>query len=61
MAKVAYVGLPAHGHMNSSLPVIKELVDRGHEVFYYNGETFRAKVIPTGARFMRLPPEPQCA
>lgn len=55
MAKIAYVGLPAHGHTNPTLPVMKELVRRGHDVYYYNAESFRAKVSPTGVHFRPLP------
>ena len=55
MAKIAYVGLPAHGHTNPTLPVMKELVQRGHEVHYYNAESFRAKLEPTGVVFQPLP------
>jgi MGT family glycosyltransferase len=55
MAKIAYVGLPAHGHTNPTLPVMKELVRRGHEVDYYNAESFRAKLAPTGVNFQPLP------
>lgn len=55
MAKIAYVGLPAHGHTNPTLPVMKELVDRGHHVLYYNAESFRDKLAPTGVDFRPLP------
>lgn len=55
MAKIAYVGLPAHGHTNPTLPVMKELVHRGHEVLYYNAAAFRNKVAPTGVDFRDLP------
>lgn len=55
MAKIAYVGLPAHGHTNPTLPVMKELVERGHEVLYYNAEWFRDKVEPTGVTYRPLP------
>jgi MGT family glycosyltransferase len=55
MAKIAYVGLPAHGHTNPTLPVMKELVRRGHEMLYYNAETFREKLMPTGVDFRPLP------
>lgn len=55
MAKIAYVGLPAHGHTNPTLPVMKELVERGHELLYYNAEWFRAKLAPTGVTFRPLP------
>ena len=57
MAKIAYIGIPAHGHTNPTLPVMRELVERGHDVLYYNGESFRAKVEPTGVAF-RSYPEP---
>jgi MGT family glycosyltransferase len=55
MAKIAYVGLPAHGHTNPTVPVVKDLVQRGHEVVYYNAESFRSKVRPTGVEFRSLP------
>jgi hypothetical protein len=55
MPKIAYIGLPAHGHTNPTLPVMKELVERGHEVLYYNAEWFRAKVEPTGVTYRPLP------
>jgi hypothetical protein len=57
MAKIAYIGIPAHGHTNPTLPVVKELIARGHEILYYNAESFRAKVEPTGVDF-RAYPEP---
>ncbi|MEM7799165.1 MAG: macrolide family glycosyltransferase [Chloroflexota bacterium] len=55
MAKIAYVGLPAHGHTNPTLPVVKGLIEQGHEVLYYNGEDFREKLKPTGVDFRPLP------
>jgi MGT family glycosyltransferase len=57
MAKIAYIGIPAHGHTNPTLPVVQELIQQGHEVLYYNAEPFRAKVSPTGVDF-RAYPEP---
>lgn len=55
MARIAYVGLPAHGHTNPTLPVMKALVEARHEVIYYNAESFREKVAPTGVDFRALP------
>ncbi|MCG8347312.1 MAG: hypothetical protein MI924_05965 [Chloroflexales bacterium] len=55
MAKIAYVGLPAHGHTNPTLPVMKELVQHGHTVLYYNAAFFQEKVTPTGVDFRALP------
>ncbi|HEX2620584.1 MAG TPA: macrolide family glycosyltransferase [Phototrophicaceae bacterium] len=57
MAKIAYIGIPAHGHTNPTLPVMKELRERGHEVLYYNTASFQTKVEPTGVDF-RPYPEP---
>lgn len=55
MAKIAYVGLPAHGHTNPTLPVMKALVQNGHTVLYYNAESFRDKISPTGVDYRALP------
>jgi MGT family glycosyltransferase len=55
MARIAYVGLPAHGHTNPTLPIMKALVARGHQVRYYNAAAFRAKLAPTGVDFIPLP------
>lgn len=57
MAKIVYLGIPAHGHTNPTLPVVRELVARGHDVLYYNAESFRNKIEPTGVDF-RAYPEP---
>lgn len=57
MAKIIYVGIPAHGHTNPTLPVVQELVARKHTVLYYNSVSFRSKIEPTGVDF-RPYPEP---
>lgn len=57
MAKIIYVGLPAHGHTNPTLPVVHELIKRGHDVIYYNAASFQTKLTPTGVDF-RAYPEP---
>jgi MGT family glycosyltransferase len=56
MAKVAFFGLPAHGHTNPSLPVVRELVRRGESVTYYSNEAFRGAIESTGARFRAYDP-----
>lgn len=55
MSKIAYVGLPAHGHTNPTVPVMRELVARGHEVLYYNAPSFAPKLASTGVDFRALP------
>jgi MGT family glycosyltransferase len=55
MAKIAYIGIPAHGHTNPTLALVQELTARGHHILYYNAESFRAKVEPTGVDFRAYP------
>ncbi|MGE3513028.1 MAG: macrolide family glycosyltransferase [Vicinamibacterales bacterium] len=55
MARIVYVGVPAHGHTNPTIGVVKRLVARGHEVLYYNAEPFRPKLAGTGVEFHAYP------
>jgi MGT family glycosyltransferase len=56
MANIIFTGTPAHGHVNPTLAVVKELIARGHHVVYYNAEEFRSKIESTGAEFRAYPP-----
>jgi MGT family glycosyltransferase len=49
MAHVLVVGVAAHGHTHPHLPVIAELVERGHRVTYAIPAAFAAMVAATGA------------
>jgi MGT family glycosyltransferase len=51
MAKYVFLNLPAHGHVNPTLPIVQELVRCGQEVSYYLTEEFREAVEGTGATF----------
>ena len=51
MAKVLFLSLPAHGHTNPTLPLVRELADRGETVIYYSIDAFRSAVTATGAHF----------
>jgi MGT family glycosyltransferase len=51
MARAFFLNIPAHGHVNPTLPLVRELVDRGERIIYYSGEEFRGKVAATGAEF----------
>lgn len=51
--KALFVGLPLHGHVNPSLPLVRALVDRGEEIVYYATEPFAAAVEQAGARVRR--------
>lgn len=62
MAKLVLLNFPGHGHVNPTLPVVTELVQRGHEVFYYNTGEFRSLIERTGATFRPYPePNPTSA
>ncbi len=52
MKKIAVFCIPAHGHTNPILPVVKELVSRGDTVRFYSFDEFREKIVPTGAEYI---------
>lgn len=52
MSKIAFFCIPAHGHTNPTLGVVRELVRRGHQVKYYSYEPFRAVIEAAGADFV---------
>ena len=62
MAHILFFSIPAHGHVNPTLPFVRELTARGHTVHYYNAEAFRGKIEASGAVFhpidAYMPPEP---
>ena len=50
--KIAWFCIPAHGHTNPTLGLVKTLTDAGHEVFYFSFEDFREKIEKAGATFI---------
>lgn len=50
MCKIVFFSIHAYGHINPTLPVVKELIDRGHEVWYYSFNEFKDKIESTGAK-----------
>lgn len=52
MSKIVFFCIPAHGHTNPTLGVVRELISRGHEVWYYSYEPMRKKIEDTGAKFI---------
>lgn len=52
MGKVVFFCIPAWGHTNPTLGVVRELVRRGHQVWYYSYEPFRAAIEDAGAHFV---------
>lgn len=52
MKRISCFCIPAHGHTNPMLPVVKELVNRGNLVRFYSFDEFRERVERTGAEFV---------
>ena len=52
MSKIVFFCIPAHGHTNPTLEVVRELVSRGHEVWYYSYNNMREKIKSAGAKFI---------
>jgi len=52
MSKIVFFCIPAHGHTNPTLGVVRELVARGHEVWYYSYNLMREKIEEAGAIFV---------
>ena len=55
MANIVFLSVPAWGHLNPVLPIISELVRRGHRVTVFDEPPFAAAVEATGARFVAYP------
>ncbi len=52
MSKIVFFSIPAHGHTNPTIPVVTELVNRGHQVWYYSFLEFKEKIECAGATFI---------
>lgn len=50
--KIAWFCIPAHGHTNPTLGLVKELTQAGHEIWYFSFEQFREKIEAAGAHFI---------
>jgi len=53
---IFFFSIPAHGHVNPTLPVVSELVSRGHAVRYYETPEFRERIEAAGAQFVDISP-----
>ena len=50
--RIAWFCIPAHGHTNPTLGIVRELTSAGHQVFYFSFEMFREKIEQAGAEFI---------
>lgn len=49
MSTIAFVNIGMHGYINPTLPVVAELVRRGHTVSYHTSAAFAERIEATGA------------
>ena len=52
MSKIVFFSIPAYGHTNPTIEVVRELSTRGHEVWYYSFDQFKEKIEAAGAKFI---------
>ena len=50
--KIAWFCIPAHGHTNPTLRLVKTLTEAGHQIWYFSFEEFREKIERAGATFI---------
>ncbi len=55
VSTVAFVNVALRGHINPTLPVVAELVRRGHTVTYHTTAAFEPDVAAAGATVFRYP------
>ncbi|MGW1075063.1 macrolide family glycosyltransferase [Streptomyces sp. NPDC002537] len=58
MVHIAFMSPAASGHINPTLPIVRELVKRGHRVTYATDATMAERIRPTGAQIIRYEPRP---
>jgi UDP:flavonoid glycosyltransferase YjiC (YdhE family) len=56
VSPIVFVEMPAYGHVNPTLPLVRELARRGEHVVYYDAAEFQAQVERAGATFRAYPP-----
>lgn len=54
MARYLIATMPITGHFNPMVSIARALTTRGHEVWWYAGSRFQAKVEATGAHFVPM-------
>ena len=52
MSKIVFFCIPAHGHTNPTLGVVRQLTDLGHQVWYYSYNFLKKEIEAAGANFV---------
>ena len=50
MSKIVFFSIPAYGHTNPTIEVVRELVNKGNEVVYYSFKEFKERIEDAGAK-----------
>ena len=50
--KIAWFCIPAQGHTNPTLGLVRYVVEAGHQATYFSFERFRQAIQATGAQFV---------
>ena len=50
--RIAWFCIPAYGHTNPTLGIVKELTAAGHQIFYFSFELYRDQIERAGAVFI---------
>ena len=63
MSRIVFFNIPAWGHTNPTMEIVRQLTSQGHSVRYYSFETFRETLEKAGTEVIccdhALPPEPE--
>ena len=51
MSKAVFLGTPCYGHIEVTLGLVHELVERGEQLLYYNNSSFQSLIEKTGCIF----------
>lgn len=52
MSKIVFFSIPAYGHTNPTIEVVRQLVLKGNEVWYYSFNEFKQRIEEAGARYI---------
>lgn len=52
MSKIVFFNIPAYGHTNPTIEVVRELCEKENEVWYYSFSMFKEKIEKAGAKYI---------
>ena len=52
MSKIVFFNIPAYGHTNPTIEVVRELCKKGNEVWYYSYSAAKEKIEKAGAKYI---------